>query len=303
MRAGPVGRPLRPRQLGVALALLPVVSAWWGALGALGLLLVFVVGIGASLLRGRRPACHCFGQLHSAPVGWPTLVRNGLLAGVAGVVVVNGPAGVGPSALAWLGGLEPRELAVLVGGLVALGLLAAEAWLLVQLVAQNGRLLLKLDALEAKVNVGSPAPVAVPHAPPPAAGLPVGSMAPDFSLPGLYGETLTLGALRAAGQPVVLLFMDPDCGPCGALMPEVGRWQHEQAGQFTLAVVSRGTAEANLHKSTEHGISRVLLQQDREVAERYQAYGTPSAVLVQPDGRIGSPLSAGVEAIRVLVAR
>src|SRR5207244_547943 len=73
-------------ELGVALALLPAVSAWWSALGALGLLLVFVVGIGVSLLRGRRPACHCFGQLHSAPVGWPTLARNGALAGVAGVV-------------------------------------------------------------------------------------------------------------------------------------------------------------------------------------------------------------------------
>ena len=111
-------------ELGVALALLPAVSAWWSALGALGLLLVFVVGIGVSLLRGRRPACHCFGQLHSAPVGWPTLARNGALAGVsgvAGVVVVNGPAGVGPSAVAWVGELTPSELAVLVGGLVAAG--------------------------------------------------------------------------------------------------------------------------------------------------------------------------------------
>jgi peroxiredoxin len=178
-----------------------------------------------------------------------------------------------------------------------------EAWLLVQLVAQNGRVLLKLDALEAKLEPGYPASAAMPSTVAPAPGLPVGSPAPDFSLPGLYGETLTLGALRATGQPTLLLFVDPDCGPCSALLPEVGRWQREQAGRFSLAVVSRGTAEANLHKAAEHGISRVLLQRDGEVAEQYLATATPSAVVVQPDGRIGSQLDAGADAIRTLVAR
>jgi peroxiredoxin len=300
--AGPLSILLPLVELGVALALLPAATAWWGALGALSLLVVFVIAISVNLLRGRRPACHCFGQLHSEPVGWTTLVRNVVLAVVAGGLVVNGPAGVGPSALDWLGGLEPRELAVLVGGLAAVGLLAAEAWLLLQLVAQNGRLLLKLDALDAQLQTGNAAPTPAPAPPPPAGGLPVGSRAPDFNLPGLYGETLTLGALRAAGQPVVLLFMDPDCGPCGALLPEVGHWQRELAGRLTLAIISRGTAQANLHKTADHGISRVLLQQNREVAERYLAFATPSAVVVEPDGQIGSLLSAGADAIRALVA-
>ncbi|MBV9172935.1 MAG: redoxin domain-containing protein [Chloroflexi bacterium] len=301
--ASTVGVLLPLGELGIAVALLPAVSAWWAAVAAVALLLLFVVGMSVSLLRGRRPSCHCFGQLHSAPVGGPTLVRNLVLAIVAGGVVFSGAAGfgVGPSALGWIGGLAPGELAVLLGGLLVLGLLALEAWLLVQLVAQNGRLLVKLDALEARLDTGAPVPAAVPPAPP-ALGLPVGSVAPDFSLPGLYGETLTLGALRATGQPVLLVFMDPDCGPCNALLPEVGRWQREQARQLTVAVISRGTVEANRPKSVEHGISRVLLQQDREVAEQYQVYGTPSAVLVHPDGRIGNLLGAGAEAIRALVA-
>jgi thiol-disulfide isomerase/thioredoxin len=302
--ARPLGVLLPLAELAVAVALLPVVSAWWGAVAAVALLLLFVVGMTVTLLRGRRPNCHCFGQLHSAPVGGATLVRNILLVLVAGGLVLAGSSGigVGPSAVAWVGELAPGELAVLVGALLGLGLLAGEAWLLVQLVAQNGRLLIKLDALEARLDAGESAPIAAPAAPP-LPGLAVGSVAPDFSLPGLYGETLTLGALRAAGHPVLLLFMDPDCGPCSALLPEVGRWQQEQAGHLTFAVVSRGAVEANLHKVAEHGVSRVLLQQDREVAERYQAYGTPSAVLVQTDGQIGSPLSAGADAIRALVAR
>lgn len=46
-----------------------------------------------------------------------------------------------------------------------------------------------------------------------------------------------------------------------------------------------------------------LLQQDREVAQAYQADGTPTAVIVRADGAIGSPLALGAEAIAALVAR
>src|SRR5947207_6420697 len=69
--ATPLGALLPLAELAVAVALLPAASVWWGALGALVLLLLFIAGIGASLARGRTPDCHCFGQLHSAPVGWP----------------------------------------------------------------------------------------------------------------------------------------------------------------------------------------------------------------------------------------
>jgi hypothetical protein len=69
-----------------------------------------------------------------------------------------------------------------------------------------------------------------------------------------------------------------------------------------IALISRGNAEANRPKATEYGMTHVLLQQDREVAEAYQVYGTPSAVLVRRDGTIGSPVSAGAEAIRALIA-
>jgi uncharacterized membrane protein YphA (DoxX/SURF4 family) len=51
-------------ELAVALALVPAWSAWWGAVGALTLLMLFVLGISINLARGRKPECHCFGQLH-----------------------------------------------------------------------------------------------------------------------------------------------------------------------------------------------------------------------------------------------
>ena len=297
--ATPFGLLLPLAELAVAVAFIPTVSAWWGALGALVLLLLFVGGISYNLARGRHPDCHCFGQLHSAPARWPTLVRNLVLAAVAGLVVGFGRATAGPGLLDWLAALTvPQRLEVLVGMLV-LVVLIGEGWLLVQTMTQQGRLLLRLEALEARL---AEAGLAVPPAAAGTAGLPVGSPAPGFTLPTLSGETITLQALRGLGKPVLLIFSDPGCGPCNALVPEIGRWQREHATKLVVALISRGTVEANRPKVTEDGLTHVLLQKDREVAQAYQANGTPSAVLVRRDGTLGSPLAQGADAIRTLIA-
>ena len=92
-------------------------------MGALALLLVFIASIGINLAQGKKPNCHCFGELHSALAGWKTLARNGVLVTVAGFVVLEGKDGAGPSAVVWLGTLSAAELVALVVGLVVLGLL------------------------------------------------------------------------------------------------------------------------------------------------------------------------------------
>src|SRR5215212_1716195 len=305
--AAPLGVLLPLAELAVAIALIPLATAWWGALGALALLLLFIVGIGVNLARGRKPDCHCFGQLHSAPAGWSTLARNGALAALAGFVLWAGYDGVGPSAVSWLGALSAAQLAGLVVGLVLLGLVGAQGWFLVHLLRQHGRLLVRVEALEERIASGgaalSPEPFqnGAQEAQPPE-GLPVGSQAPGFSLSGLHGETLTLESLRFSDKPVMLLFTDPDCGPCSALLPEIGHWQEEHAAELSIAVVSRGDPGDNRTKASEHGLTSVLLQQDWEVSEAYQVNGTPSAVLVGPDGTIGSPVAGGAEAIKALVA-
>ena len=129
----------------------------------------------------------------------------------------------------------------------------------------------------------------------------MGVPAPDFELAGLYGETTTLAALRARQRPVLMLFTDPRCGTCASLYPDMAAWQRSHEAVFTLAVISRGTAQANLDNFTAAGISGVLLQGDNEVAHAYGIAGTPSAVLVAPDGSLASGTAAGADAIRRLV--
>jgi thiol-disulfide isomerase/thioredoxin len=65
--------------------------------------------------------------------------------------------------------------------------------------------------------------------------------------------------------------------------------------------MSRGSIDENKAKMSEHGLTRVLLQKDWEVSEAYEVRGTPSALVVRPDGTIGSPVAGSVEAIQSLV--
>src|SRR5207247_7303797 len=146
----------------------------------------------------------------------------------------------------------------------------------------------RLKVVEARLGIDAPllSEGVVPG------GIPVGERAPGLSLPNLNGEPVTLDALRVAGRHVLLVFTDPSCGPCTALLPDVSRWQQMHAATATIVLVSRGSEEANRAKRTEFGVTNILRQDDREVAEAYRVAGTPSAVLVRPDGTIGTPGAA-----------
>jgi peroxiredoxin len=302
--ATPLGILLPLAELAVAVALISGDSAWWGALGAFTLLLLFAAGIGLNLVRGRHPDCHCFGQLHSAPAGWPTLVRNLGLSALACVVIVFGRGAPGPGMFGWLAELPVTQRVEAVGGLVVVALLVGAAWVLLQVMAQQGRLLLRIEAIEAQQAANGRAPQAIADGNPTPAvtGLPIGTVAPVFTLPDLTGQTIALDALRSQGKPVVLIFSDPGCGPCNALLPEIGRWQREYASKAVVVLISRGPADPNGAKVSGHVLTHVLLQQDREVAHAYQAHGTPSGVLVSHDGTLGSAVAQGTDAIRALMA-
>jgi peroxiredoxin len=300
--AAPGAVALPVAELAVAVLLTPAATAVAGTIGALALLLGFCAGIARSMIRGESPDCHCFGQLHSEPVGWPTLIRNLLLAAAAGIVLAAGLDGSSAAPFAWIGNLSGTAVAAIAAGFVVLALLAAAVAFAVSMLRQNGRLLLRVDALEEALR-GHGVPVGAAAAPPPPQfdGLALGSQAPDFTLPGVHGETITLEALLAAEKPVMLVFTDPGCGPCTALLPQVATWQREHEGELTIALISRGSAKDNRAKAAEHGAARMFVEDGTEVSSLYKAEATPSAVIVNADGTIGSPLTGGEPAIRSLV--
>jgi secreted trypsin-like serine protease/uncharacterized membrane protein YphA (DoxX/SURF4 family) len=154
------GFGLRGRLADVAAASLPVgeliiatllvvpVIAWWGAIAAAGLLLVFAVAIAVNLARGRQPDCHCFGQLHLAQAGPWTLVGNVVLAAAAATVVLRGPTAPELTPAGWINHFTASEIAF-IGIVIVLALvIAAQGWFLWALFRQNGWILNRLDVLE-----------------------------------------------------------------------------------------------------------------------------------------------------------
>lgn len=279
--AGVVGTLLPLAELAVAGSLIVSGLARWGAFGALLLLGAFVVGIAVALSRGDQPDCHCFGQLHSAPAGWPMLARNFLFAGVAAVVVLVGP---GPSVGAWLGSLSHEQVWLLAGVLVAIFVIG-QAGLIWRLLRRHGAALIRLRELEGGAAASG------------SSALTVGDPAPSFDLPGLAGERVSLTGLLSAGRRVLLVFTDPRCGPCQALVPQLAAWQDAYSEGVTVALISRGSAAENLPAHEEHGLRYIGRQAEREMDARYGVAGTPSAILIGADGRVVGPLVLGAERI------
>src|SRR3954471_12839874 len=282
-------------ELAVAGLLLFSSTARAGAIGALSLLVLFAVGISISMARGKAPDCHCFGQLHSEPAGARTLARNLVLAAVAGFVVFAGDS-AGPGVSEAVAELDGAEWAAVAGTLVFLTLTAGVIAAVVGLLRQNGRLLLRVEGLEAALR-DQGIPIPRPERRDPDTGLPVGTSAPGFSLPGLHGETVTLESLRAADKPIVLIFTDPDCSSCRQLMPRVGEWQRGRANDLAMAIISAGVSDETSVEASEHGLQNVLVDEEDDVAEAYGARFTPSAVVVDDEGRIATPVAAGDEEI------
>jgi methylamine utilization protein MauE/AhpC/TSA family protein len=285
-------------ELGVAVLLLSTRSATWGALGALMLLLLFSVAIAVNLLRGREPECRCFGQVRSVPISSRTLARNAGLASYAAFIVWAGTEAQHLSVHGWLMDITGMGMPTLVIAAGVVGLLAGETALLWHMFRQHGRLLLRMDRVERDLGMslqpGEPG-VRISQ------GLPVGSEAPGFAVATALRSTVWLEDLLLERKPAVLIFSDHSCPACSELLPQIGKWQKQYASQLRMAVVSRSSDHTIRRMAERDDIRDVLLQQDGEIADMYAVTGTPAAVLIHPDGTIGSSVKVGREEIEALV--
>jgi thiol-disulfide isomerase/thioredoxin len=302
--AVPLGSVLPFLEILIALALLPGSTAWIAALAGLALLLLFAAGIAINLLRGRAPDCNCFGQLHSKPVSWSLVARDLAMASVAALIFVEGKANPGPSPLTWIMALRAEEAAGLALGVVTMGMMATSLVYVRRIAGRQSSLLATVEAMKKVIDEDyAEPPIEREDAAAPAAKLPVGAPAPDFSLASLGNGQITLEDLLAPGKPVLLIFVSPHCSPCKLLLGDVGGWERDYHKRFTVALLTQGDLKANQDGMAGYGASIVLLQEASGVAAEYDARWTPAAVLIGPNGRIAAAITYGHEAIQELVSR
>lgn len=264
-------------ELAIAVGLLFSSLAWWSALGALMLLGSFVIAISVNLARGQTHDCHCLGQLYSRPLGWPTLVRNILFALGGGLVLWDG--------------LEATQIVPTISHALNRLTVLQSLLVLAVLVGVTGAVI-HLQRRRQRSSQESPEPPK---------GLPVDSIAPSFELSAYEGGTKSLAQLLADGKPLLLIFTNPNCGPCVALFEEIRDWQDSHGQDLTIALISFGTIKDNFVNVARNRLGQVLLQEKYEVSEQYGAMATPTAIVVNTSGRIASDPAAGADEIRKLL--
>jgi thiol-disulfide isomerase/thioredoxin len=269
-----------------------------GAAGAIALLTLFSVAVSVRLAKGHAPSCNCFGQLKSAPVSWKTIVRNGVLALLAAIALSAGIAGETPSTFGWIRTLGEMNVIAVVGAAMFLVLAVAGLMAFIAVLRSHGQLLLRVDELEQRLTAAGFDTIAQTQ---PEFGLAPGTVAPSFTSKDADDATVSLDDLLTAELPVLLLFSSSGCSPCKTLMPSVSEWQNQHPDRLTIAIANGAKRDARNAEAKEHGLKRVLDDEDLALYKAYQASGTPSAVLIAADGTIASYVATGTDAITELL--
>lgn len=127
-------------------------------------------------------------------------------------------------------------------------------------------------------------------------GLRAGTVAPQIQVPRVGGGELRLEDYL--GRRVLLVFSDPECGPCQQLTPELDRL-HEEDSSLCVVVISRGNVDRNQEKFGTVTFP-VGLQRRWEVSKDYGMFATPIGYLIDEQGVITADVAIGPEAILAL---
>jgi peroxiredoxin len=114
-----------------------------------------------------------------------------------------------------------------------------------------------------------------------------GKVAPDFSLPALTGEKISLDDY--AGQVVLINLWATWCPPCKAEMPTLNTFYetHKEQGFVVLAVNNQEDVTTVNSYIQEKGFSfPVLLDTQAEMIALYQVQGLPTTFIIDRNGQI-----------------
>src|SRR5207249_9516813 len=118
-----------------------------------------------------------------------------------------------------------------------------------QLLRQQGRILLRLDALERDLRAGS----GVSQAESAPRGLAAGTVVPEFQLRDLNGKNVALSDFR--GRRILLIYWSPQCGFCDMAAGDLAQMRPGMKRNNTeIVLVSYGSAEENRKLADEYDL-------------------------------------------------
>jgi thioredoxin-related protein len=127
----------------------------------------------------------------------------------------------------------------------------------------------------------------------------IGETIPEFSLKDLRGREWT--AKDFQNRKTLVTFWSSSCGYCKQMMEELQNWDRTKGADAPdLLVLSNSEAEAHKDFDLE---SPVLLDKDFQIATKLGMAGTPSAILVNEEGKIVSETAIGADNIWTLLGK
>ena len=126
------------------------------------------------------------------------------------------------------------------------------------------------------------APVPTPG---PKLGSEIGDLAPDFELPNLEGETVSLSSL---GRPIILVFWHISCAICHEVLPELQELYQELGGEWSILTVSIDAGVITTGDYVERNNLSLPVVYDRSLVavDKYGIWATPTIFFIDKDGII-----------------
>lgn len=90
-----------------------------------------------------------------------------------------------------------------------------------------------------------------------------------------------------SGRPLLLVFADPNCGPCQTLMPDLHDFATAHADDVGVVVAASADERANRQMAERYFLDvPVVGQENRVLADRFRVTVTPFMFLIDDEGRI-----------------
>jgi thiol-disulfide isomerase/thioredoxin len=117
-----------------------------------------------------------------------------------------------------------------------------------------------------------------------------GDVVPALRLPDLNAAEVDL-----RGRRTLVLFWRTTCGFCQQMLEHVKKWECSRTQDSPeLLVISSGTPEANRQQGFH---ASVLLDADWGAGTVLGAGGTPSALIIDEDGKVATEVGVGAPAV------
>jgi len=127
----------------------------------------------------------------------------------------------------------------------------------------------------------------------------LGEDLPEFFENDVFDKLVASEDLR--GKRTLVTFWSPTCGYCTQMLDDLRDWDKTKgADEPNLLVISEGEPEPHRDLNLR---SPIILDKDRAISKQLGMSGTPSAVLINENGKIVSETAIGADNIWTLIGK